>query len=111
MDGPTIQAAVEVALAARHHHRRRAARRSRAVAATGAPTLVMTYWNPIERYGAEPLRRRPGRRRAAPAVITPDLIPDEAGRTRRTGCGATDATGLDRVFLVAPVVDRRADRG
>ena len=24
-----------------------------AVAATGTPTLVMTYWNPIERYGVE----------------------------------------------------------
>lgn len=24
-----------------------------AVAETGVPTLVMTYWNPIERYGVE----------------------------------------------------------
>ena len=51
MDGPTIQRAVEAAL-------RRGTTTDdvldapcAAVAATGAPTLVMTYWNPIERYG------------------------------------------------------------
>ena len=36
---------------------------SRAVAGAGAPALVMTYWNPVERYGVDALRRRPRRRR------------------------------------------------
>ena len=63
---------------ARHHHRRRARRPCAAVAATGAPTLVMTYWNPIERYGAR--RFAEGLAAAGGAgVITPDLTPDEAG--------------------------------
>ena len=73
----------------------------RSVAATGAAALVMTYWNPIERYGA---RRFADAMVAAggAAVITPDLIPDEAGEEPSDWLGATDATGLGRVFLVAP---------
>src|SRR5207248_3040944 len=48
MDGPTIQHAVDAALrggtttAAVMHT-------VEAVAATGVPTFVMTYWNPVER--------------------------------------------------------------
>jgi tryptophan synthase alpha chain len=30
----------------------------RAVVDAGAPALVMTYWNPVLRYGVEPVRRR-----------------------------------------------------
>ena len=100
MDGPTIQAAVEVAL-------REGTTTDdvldtvRTVAATGAAAVVMTYWNPIERYGA---------RRVADAMlpaggtpdINPDLIPDDASNEPSDWLGATDATGLGRVFLVAP---------
>ena len=32
-----------------------------AVAATGAPTLVMSYWNPIERIGVDSFARAPAR--------------------------------------------------
>ena len=39
-------------------------------------------------------------------LITPDLIPDEAGEW----LAASDAHGLDRVFLVAPSLHRRAHR-
>ncbi len=64
---------------------------------TGAPTLVMTYWNPVERYGvgrfADDLAAAGG-----VGVITPDLTPDEAG----PWLAATAMHGLDRVFLVAP---------
>ena len=66
MDGPTIQDAVEQALAA-GTHTDDVLRTVEAVARTGAPTLVMTYWNPIERYGVGPLRRGPRRGRAASA--------------------------------------------
>jgi tryptophan synthase alpha chain len=100
MDGPTIQQAVEASL--------RAGTTTddvldtvRAVAATGAPTLVMTYWNPIQRYG--PQRFADGLAGAGGAgVITPDLTPDEAARPGTDWLTATDAAGLDRVFLVAP---------
>ena len=50
MDGPVIQAADEAALAAGTRTRRRL-RTVRAVADTGAPTLVMGYWNPVHHYG------------------------------------------------------------
>lgn len=96
MDGPVIQRAVEAALA-------NGVRISdvidvvRAVAKTGAPTLVMSYWNPIERYGvhrfADELAEAGG-----VGVINPDLTPEEA----TDWIAATDAAGVARVFLVAP---------
>jgi len=100
MDGATIQRAVEAALAT-GTTTDDVVTTVREVAATGAPTLVMSYWNPIERYGA--LRFAEALAAAGGAgVITPDLTPDEAGTSPSDWLGATDATGLGRVFLVAP---------
>jgi tryptophan synthase alpha chain len=96
MDGPTIQDAVDRALAA-GTRTRDVLRTVEAVAATGAPTLVMSYWNPIERYGVDAFARDLAAAGGA-GVITPDLLPEEAGPWR----AAADATGLDPVFLVAP---------
>lgn len=61
------------------------------------PVLVMTYWNPVLRYG---LRRFAENLKDAGAsgLITPDLIPDEASEWIQI----SDELGLDRVFLVAP---------
>ena len=95
MDGPTIQRAVEHALANRTTTTD-VLRTVEAVAATGAPTLVMTYWNPVERYGVDRFARDLAAAGGA-GTITPDLIPDEA----EPWIAATDAAGLDRVFLVA----------
>ena len=96
MDGPTIQAAVDAAL--------RSGTSTvdvldtvREVATTGAPVLVMTYWNPVERYGVQRFADDLAAAGGAGA-ITPDLPPDEAGPWLE----ATDRAGLDRVFLVAP---------
>src|SRR4029450_2816809 len=50
MDGPTIQAAAQQALDG-GVRATDVLRTVEAVAATGAPTLVMTYWNPVERSG------------------------------------------------------------
>jgi tryptophan synthase alpha chain len=96
MDGPLIQRAVEAALAggARPRHALEAAT---AVAEAGAPALVMTYWNPVDRYGVERFAADLAAAGGA-GLITPDLIPDEAG----DWLAASDAHGLDRVFLVAP---------
>lgn len=105
MDGAAIQQAVETALSA---------------GVTTADVLdvvraiepddsqavvVMSYWNPIERYGherfAEDLAAAGGS-----GVITPDLIPEEA----TSWMDATDAAGIDRTFLVAPSsTDARID--
>lgn len=65
--------------------------------ATGAAVLVMTYYNIIDRMGAEEFARRLAAAGGAGA-ITPDLIPDEAD----DWIAATEKYGLDRVFLSAP---------
>jgi tryptophan synthase alpha chain len=96
MDGPTIQDAVDRALAA-GTRTRDVLRTVEAVAATGAPSLVMSYWNPIERYGVDAFARDLAAAGGA-GVITPDLLPEEAGPWR----AAADTAGLDPVFLVAP---------
>src|SRR5215218_9948348 len=50
MDGPTIQAAAQRALEG-GIRTTDVLRTVEAVAATVTPTVVMTYWNPVERYG------------------------------------------------------------
>lgn len=96
IDGPTIQAAAEQAL--RNHVRTRDVFTAvEAVVAAGAPALVMTYWNPVERYGVERFAADLAHAGGA-GLITPDLIPDEADEW----LAASDSHGLDRVFLVAP---------
>lgn len=68
-----------------------------AVADAGAAALVMTYWNPVDRYGADKFARDLASAGGA-GLITPDLTPEEAGPWLE----ASDAHQLDRVFLVAP---------
>jgi tryptophan synthase alpha chain len=96
MDGPTIQAAADVALEAGFRVRD-TFEVVRAVAEAGAVPVVMSYWNPILQYGVD---RFAADLAAAggTGVITPDLIPDEAAEW----IAASDAHGIDRVFLVAP---------
>jgi tryptophan synthase alpha chain len=96
MDGPVIQQAVDAAVRA-GVGMRDVLRAVEAVADAGAVAVVMSYWNPIERYGVEQFARDLAAAGGAGA-ITPDLIPDEAGEW----LAASDRTGLDRVFLVAP---------
>lgn len=96
MDGVTIQAAVEHALRG-GVTTADVLRTVAAVAETGVPTLVMSYWNPIERYGVERFAADLDAAGGA-GVITPDLIPDEAA----PWLAATRPRGLDTVFLVAP---------
>lgn len=96
MEGPVIQAAHHVAL---QNHTRTAdvLDTIREVAATGVPTLVMGYWNPVHRYGFEAWARD---LKAAGGVgaITPDLPPEEAPEW----LAATRTYELDPIFLVAP---------
>lgn len=96
MDGPVIQQAVDVAVRA-GVGMRDVLRAVEAVAAAGAVPVVMSYWNPIERYGVERFATDLAAAGGAGA-ITPDLIPDEAGEW----IAAAERADLDRVFLVAP---------
>ncbi len=95
MDGPTVQDAVHQALVG-------GARVAdvfpvvEAVAATGVPTLVMTYWNPVDRYGVDAFARDLASAGGA-GLITPDLSPEEGG----DWLAAAEEHDLDRVFLVA----------
>lgn len=96
MDGLIIQRAVEHALAggSRVHDVFGAVEQ---IAEAGAPVLVMTYWNPVMHYGVDAFARDLAAAGGA-GLITPDLVPDEAAEW----LVASDAHGLDRVFLVAP---------
>jgi tryptophan synthase alpha chain len=96
MDGPTIQAAAQAALDG-GVRTKDVLRTVEAVAATGTPALVMSYWNLVERYGVDRFSADLASAGGA-GLITPDLLPDEASEWT----AASDAHGLDRVFLVSP---------
>jgi tryptophan synthase alpha chain len=98
MDGPVIAAAADRALRAGTRVAD-AFTTARRVTSTSPATAVlfMTYWNLVERYGVERFVTDAGHARLT-GVITPDLLPDEAGEWLAT----TDRHGLERVFLVAP---------
>lgn len=96
MDGPTIARATETALR-RGVRVRDALRAVEAVTAAGGHAVVMTYWNPVLHWGVDAFSRDLAAAGGL-GLITPDLIPDEAGEW----LAASDRHGLDRVFLVAP---------
>ena len=101
MDGPVIQRAVQAALDA-GVNTPDVLRTVAGVAETGAPTLIMSYWNPIERYGVDRFAADFAAAGGA-GLILPDLIPEEAG----AWFAASDAHELDRVFLVAQRSEER----
>lgn len=96
MDGPTIQEAAQLAL----DNGVRTAdvlRTVEAVADTGAKVVVMTYWNPVERYGVERFAADLAAAGGS-GLITPDLVPEEGAEW----IAAADRHDLDKIFLVAP---------
>jgi len=97
MDGPVIQTAVQQALDSKVGTADVLDTVRRIVAATGVPTVVMTYWNPVERYGVERFAADLAAAGGA-GVVTPDLLPEEAG----DWIAALSRHDLAPVFLVAP---------
>ncbi|NXY98351.1 tryptophan synthase subunit alpha [Streptomyces sp. BR123] len=65
--------------------------------ATGAPVLVMTYWNPIDRYGVERFATELAAAGGAGCIL-PDLPVQESALWREHA----DRHGLATVFVVAP---------
>ncbi|NLF04207.1 MAG: tryptophan synthase subunit alpha [Actinomycetales bacterium] len=96
MDGTVIQHATQAALAGGVRLRDAFAVVEQ-VAGAGVPIVLMSYFNPILAYGVDAFSRDLAAAGGA-GIITPDLIPDEASEW----VTASDAHGLDRIFLVAP---------
>ena len=97
MDGVTIQRAAEIALAGGLRIRDVLGTVEKVAAYADLPVLVMTYWNPIERYGVDRFAADFAGVGGA-GLITPDLIPDEGAEW----IAAADKNDLDKVFLVSP---------
>jgi tryptophan synthase alpha chain len=97
MDGEVIQRATQTALARGFKLRHAFEAVAAITARVDAPVLLMTYWNPVLQFGVDRFADELSAAGGA-GLITPDLIPDEAG----SWIAASERTGLDRVFLAAP---------
>ncbi|MER8014719.1 tryptophan synthase subunit alpha [Streptomyces griseoluteus] len=97
LDGPVIQTADDIALrgGVRIADVMRTVREAHA--ATGKPVLVMTYWNPIDRYGVERFTAELAEAGGAGCIL-PDLPVQEAALWREHAGKHHLAT----VFVVAP---------
>jgi tryptophan synthase alpha chain len=97
LDGPVIQTADDIALrgGVKIADVMRTVRE--AYEATGKPVLVMTYWNPIDRYGVERFTAELAEAGGAGCIL-PDLPVQESQLWREHA----DKHGLATVFVVAP---------
>ncbi|MEU4130209.1 tryptophan synthase subunit alpha [Streptomyces wuyuanensis] len=97
LDGPVIQTADDIALrgGVRIADVMRTVRE--ATLATGKPVLVMTYWNPIDRYGIERFTAELAEAGGAGCIL-PDLPVQESAVWREHA----EKHGLATVFVVAP---------
>ena len=105
MDGPTIQAAADRALsqgtgAAEVFDALKYATEK------GIPSVVMTYWNPIEKYGVEKFAEAI-HRNGGSGVITPDLTIEESSRWK----DAVESSAINSIYVVAPsTTDARLEK-
>ncbi|WP_203599918.1 tryptophan synthase subunit alpha [Streptomyces sp. SID10853] len=97
LDGPVIQTADDIALkgGVKIADVLRTVREG--YEATGAPILVMTYWNPIDRYGVERFTAELADAGGAGCIL-PDLPVQESALWREHA----EKHGLATVFVVAP---------
>ncbi|MEU8504222.1 tryptophan synthase subunit alpha [Streptomyces brevispora] len=97
LDGPVIQTADDIALrgGVKIADVMRTVRE--AYEATGIPILVMTYWNPIDRYGVERFTAELAEAGGAGCIL-PDLPVQESALWREHA----GKHGLATVFVVAP---------
>lgn len=106
MDGPVIQAATQSTLERGFRLEELFEAVAAITARTSAPVLVMTYWNPVLRYGVDRFAEQLAAAGGA-GLITPDLTPENAA----DWLAAAERHDLDRVFLAAPSSsDARIDR-
>ncbi|OII64004.1 tryptophan synthase subunit alpha [Streptomyces sp. CC53] len=97
LDGPVIQTADDIALrgGVKIADVMRTVRE--AYEASGKPILVMTYWNPIDRYGVERFTAELAEAGGAGCIL-PDLPVQESALWREHA----EKHGLATVFVVAP---------
>jgi tryptophan synthase alpha chain len=102
-DGPTIQRASERALKNGVTLRKVISHVKDLRKATRIPVVLMTYYNPIFKYGVENFIKD-AVDAGVDGVIVPDLPPDEAGDFMNL----SRRMGLDTIFLLAPTsTDKR----
>lgn len=97
LDGPVIQTADDIALKAGLKIADVMRTVREAYEATGKPVLIMTYWNPIDRYGIERFTAELAEAGGAGCIL-PDLPVQESALWREHA----EKHGLATVFVVAP---------
>ncbi|GAA3055830.1 tryptophan synthase subunit alpha [Streptomyces roseofulvus] len=97
LDGPVIQTADDIALRGGVRIADVMRTVKEAHEATGKPVLVMTYWNPIDRYGVERFTEELAAAGGAGCIL-PDLPVQESALWREHA----ERHGLATVFVVAP---------
>ncbi|MER6247464.1 tryptophan synthase subunit alpha [Streptomyces griseorubiginosus] len=97
LDGPVIQTADDIALRGGVKIADVMRTVKEAHEATGKPVLVMTYWNPIDRYGVERFTAELAQAGGAGCIL-PDLPVQESALWREHA----EKHGLATVFVVAP---------
>ena len=95
MDGPTIQAAADKSLA--NGTTSDDVMATLKFASELAPSVIMSYWNPIEKYGPAKFSKDMAVAGGS-GTITPDLTVEEAG----TWLSACKKESLNTIFVVAP---------
>jgi tryptophan synthase alpha chain len=95
MDGPTIQAAADQALA--NGTGAKEVFETLEFAAKLAPAVIMSYWNPIEKYGVDKFSQNMSKV-AGSGTITPDLTIEES-KPWLTAC---TENSLNTIYVVAP---------
>jgi tryptophan synthase alpha chain len=96
MDGPTIQAAAELSLS-QGTGAKEVFAALKSATELGVAAVVMTYWNPIEKYGVEKFAQSIVDNGGS-GVITPDLTIEESATWR----GAVAHAHINPIYVVAP---------
>jgi tryptophan synthase alpha chain len=105
MDGPTIQAAADRALS-QGTGAAEVFDALKYATDKGVPSVVMTYWNPIEKYGVEKFAEAI-HRNGGSGVITPDLTIEESSQWKT----AVESSEINPIYVVAPsTTDARLDQ-
>ncbi len=105
MDGPTIQAAADRALS-QGTGAAEVFDALKYATDQGIPSVVMTYWNPIEKYGVEKFADAI-HSNGGSGVITPDLTIEESSRWK----SAVESSEINPIYVIAPsTTDARLDQ-